>query len=97
MTREERRNRINELSKILDRTFGADWDKAYDEYCVLNAQEDEDYRAENEDKLLEFYHKHIEGKTADTIDQGAWDFYSDWHKDVYGYRPKGFTINCLCV
>jgi hypothetical protein len=22
------------------------------------------------------------------IDPKAWDFYSDWHKDMYGYRPR---------
>jgi hypothetical protein len=33
----------------------------------------------------------IEGKSFDEIDPNCWDFYSDWHKDVFGYRPHGIV------
>lgn len=50
--------------------------------------EEERYRNEEIPKLNAYYKKHIEGKTRDEIEPSAFDFYSDWHKDVYGYRPR---------
>lgn len=55
-------------------------------------EEDERYRKENEPKIREFFAKHIEGKTWPEIDPETWSFYSDWHKDVFGYRPR--NIEC---
>ena len=88
MTTEEIRTRINELSAILDGVIDDNWDKAYNEYNKLNAILDERYRAENQTAFNAFYEKHIKGRTWEEIDQEAWDFYSDWHKDMYGYRPR---------
>ena len=88
MTTEAIRNRINELSAILNGQMGEAWDKAYSEYNQLNAILDERYRAENMDSFNAFYEKHIKGKRWEEIEQEAWDFYSDWHKDMYGYRPR---------
>lgn len=89
MTTTDINARIRELSDILngDCTTKA-WDEAYNEYNKLNAILDERYREENQASFNAFYEKHIKGKTWDEIDQEAWDFYSDWHKDMYGYRPR---------
>ena len=41
---------------------------------------------EEQEKVREFYRNHIAGGRG-TADQ--WEFFSDWHKDVFGYRPHG--------
>lgn len=89
MTFEEINKRIRELSDILngDCTTKA-WDEAYKEYFNLNYILDERYREENQDAFNAFYAEHIEGKTWDEIDPEDWQYYSDWHKDMYGFRPK---------
>lgn len=53
--------------------------------------EEQRYREENEPKIREYFHKYIEGRTFSQIDPHDWDFYSDWHKDVFGYRPHGIV------
>ena len=65
-----------------------EWDDAYDRYCELRAKEQEEYKAENIGKLKAFYDEHIAGKTWAEIDDDDWSWYSDWHKDVFGYRPR---------
>ena len=89
MTDAEINVRMRELSNILegDCTKSA-WDKAYNEYFYLKAVQDERYRKRNQNAFDAFYEKFIKGKTWEEIDPEAWSFYSDWHKDMYGYRPK---------
>ena len=60
---------------------------------MLYDQEAEErrYREENEPKIREYFAKYIQGRTFDKIDPNDWDFYSDWHKDVFGYRPHGIV------
>ena len=55
------------------------------------AAEEERYRRENEPKIREYFAKHIEGREWKDIEPERWDFYSDWHKDVFGYRPHGIV------
>lgn len=88
MTTAEINARIRELDIVLmgDCTNEA-WDKAYKERSNLCAVLDERYRAENQSAFDAFYAKHIEGKSWEEIDPEAWGFYSDWHKDMYGFRP----------
>lgn len=88
MTDEEISIRINELSVILNGAMGDSWDKAYTEYSRLRAIQDERYRERNQEAFNAFYEKHIKGKRWEEIDPANWDFYSDWHKDMYGYRPR---------
>lgn len=52
-------------------------------------EEDKKYREENEPKIREYFARNIEGKMWKDIDPADWEFYSDWHKDVFGYRPHG--------
>ena len=47
----------------------------------------EAYRIENEPKLWEFYDKHKDEPKQSEDGETWWDFFSDWHKDVYGVRP----------
>ena len=89
MTNEEINGKIKEFSRILDSVspVSDEWDEAYMEYNKLVAIQDERYREENADSFNAFYEKHIKGKKWEEIDPEAWVFYSDWHKDMYGYRP----------
>lgn len=83
--------RSRELSKILDTLcYGDDarWDSTYAEYCMLNDILDERYREENIEKFEEFFYKHIYGKEWKEIEPEILDTYSDWHKDMFGYRPR---------
>ena len=89
MTTAEINNRIRELSNILDGDCTTKaWDEAYKEYNTLTAILDERYREENQTSFDVFYTEHIEGKSWEEIDPEDWQFYSDWHKDMYGFRPK---------
>ena len=92
---EEKEIRI--LSELLDTTpSGTElWDTAYFRYCELSAKQHREYRANNSDKLKAFYDEHIANKAWDDIDPEAWNWYSDYHKDVFGYRPKGITFGAL--
>lgn len=92
MTREER----DALEKAIDieRRFYLmeDWDVYYDAYCLIREVENDEYREENEDKVRAFFEEYFEGKTWAEIRNNpelydAWGFYSDWHKDCFGYRP----------
>lgn len=83
--------RVRELSKMLDTMFYGDsdgWDNTYNEYCMLNSILDERYREENIEKFEQFFFKHIYGKEWNEIEPDILDSYSDWHKDMFGYRPR---------
>lgn len=70
------------LSKLVDDTWNTDYHSlVYNLYKEVNAIEDKLYRDYAEADFLE-YAKH---KNEDGFD---WGFYSDWHKDIYGYRPR---------
>ncbi len=87
----EQKARLQELRTKMMRNFGYcdDFTEAdYDEYCRLEAISHDEYRQREEPKLLEYFEKHIKGKSWEEIDQDRWDWYSDWHKDVYGRRPR---------
>lgn len=51
-----------------------------DMYWELDYIEDKAYRNRYMDDFLE-YQSHMDEPDFD------WDFYSDWHKDMYGFRP----------
>lgn len=80
--------RLDELSAVLNRSMGDEWDIAYDEYCLINDVLDERYRDENMQSFEDYFAKNIEGKTWEEVRGETFDFYSDWHKDMFGYRPK---------
>lgn len=90
MTYEEINQRIRELSNILDTVAPCEsaWNEAYTEYKRLTAELDERYRKDNQEQFDAFYNKYIKGKRREEIDDEDWSFYSDWHKDMYGFRPQ---------
>lgn len=70
------------LSKLVEETWRTDWHKyVYDVYREVSCAEDIAYRKYAEADFLE-YASHKDEADFD------WDFYSDWHKDVYGFRPR---------
>lgn len=77
------------VAKSLDElvTWLIEYPKKADE---LQAQEDS-YRAEEEPKIRKYFAEHFAGKTWEEIDGDDWSWYSDWHKDVFGYRPHGIV------
>jgi hypothetical protein len=89
MTDAQINNRIHELTALLESPIDPEsWHEYHREYCELTAIQNERYRERNQEAFDAFYEKHIKGKSWEEIDQEAWDFYSDWHKDMYGYRPR---------
>lgn len=87
-TTETIRTRVRELSEVLDGIIDDNWDTAYNEYCMLTAILDERYREETQEAFNAFYTEYIEGKSWEEISSEEWSYYSDWHKDMYGFRPK---------
>ena len=86
LTDKELNARIDELSYFLDRNIA--WDKNYKEYCMINNILDNRYREENMEAFEKFFFKNIYGKEWNEIDGEILDSYSDWHKDMFGYRPR---------
>lgn len=89
MTNAEISARISELDYILMGDISSDdWANAYIERSDLVSVFDERYREEQQAEFNAFYARHIEGRKWEEIDPDAWQCYSDWHKDMYGFRPK---------
>lgn len=89
MTTEDIKKRMRNLSALLESPIDPEpWREYYAEYNRYSAVLDERYREENQSAFDAYYAEHIEGKAWEDIDPEAWQFYSDWHKDMYGYRPK---------
>lgn len=81
MSKEERKELQKQCEAILNlQEMGEDWDVAYKCYSTLWAIEDEEYREEH---MQEF--KAYEARMGEP--DFDWDYYSDWHKDMFGYRP----------
>lgn len=88
MTSEQRKAVKEKAESIMYKYFYSDdntvskdeKDEAYDIYCTINDIEDDEYRDENMAAFKEY---------AARMDEPDfdWDYYSDWHKDMFGYRP----------
>ena len=90
MSYEDGREIYHELYKTLesnldkscyDKRFESFYDECYRDYFKLASLNDEKYREYAEADFIE-YASH---KNEPNFD---WDFYSDWHKDLYGFRPR---------
>ena len=57
------------------------WKECYELYNEMNIVEHYKYKERYEAEFLE-YASHKDEPDFD------WGFYSDWHKDIYGYRPR---------
>ena len=78
-------DRMNQLEKDLVCDFNIE---KYEEYCELAAIRDREYRETHEHDLQQFFDRYIKGKAWDEINPEDWSYYSDYHKEVYGFRPK---------
>lgn len=86
----ESRNLYRELRQTLQNNLDKSWyeekfeifsDECYRDYMRLSAIENLLYREYAEADFLE-YASHKDEPNFD------WGFYSDWHKDLYGFRPR---------
>ena len=87
MTKEQRNelNKIREAMKNMNDDYVfANWDR----YLELEEIENQEFRENNQSEFDKFYKENIKGKDWNEIEPGAWEFYSDWHKDMYGFRPR---------
>ena len=84
----EQRQELAEIRKAMSEMNTEYVNEHWDRYLELEAIEQKEYTEREEPKLQKFYDKHIKGKSFDEIDPEDWEFYSDWHKDIFGYRPK---------
>lgn len=59
--------------------------------CHQLATYDELLKKREEDikKLEDYCHNH---QDDDCFGSDSFEFYSDWHKDVFGFRPRGWTV-----
>ena len=58
------------------------------EKLVKTLNRHEELAAEQEEdkvKIRKYFDKH----QKDGWDEDSWSFYSDWHKDIFGFRPHG--------
>ena len=51
-------------------------------------EEERAYYERNYKPFKEWVNANISGKSIEEIDPRTWDYYSDWHKDIYGFRPR---------
>ena len=63
----------------------------YDEWATLDDMEHAEYAQEQLPELERYFTTYIKDKSANEIEPERWDLYSDWHKDVFGFRPRQTT------
>lgn len=93
MTKQQQ-DRLKDLTERMMRSYEFCDDftqNDYNEYCELRSIQQAEYRKENEPKLKQFFEQHIKGKTWEEVNKDDFSFYSDWHKEVYGFRPRTLT------
>lgn len=56
--------------------------KTLNRHAELAAEQEED-----KVKIRRYFDKH----QKDGWDEDSWSFYSDWHKDIFGFRPHGMV------
>lgn len=59
----------------------------YDEWVTLDNMEHAEYAQEQLPELECYFNTYIKGRSISEIEPERWDFYSDWHKDVFRVRP----------
>lgn len=79
------------LTALMDsHEYGEYWDDLYGAYCDLTSACDHAYREYAEGDFLKYF---LNGVPSD--EECADLCLSDWHKDIYGYRPRGERWNAL--
>lgn len=61
-------------------------------YLARIEEEERAYYERNYKPFMEWTAKNISGKSMDEIAPETWDCYSDWHKDLYGFRPHYIPV-----
>ena len=87
LDKQSRRKASDDLIHLLDTTDPSDdlWDTYYEIHCWYIAVDDDEYREEN----MEAFKAYEARMNEPDFD---WDYYSDWHKDMFGYRPHFAAI-----
>lgn len=90
MSQEER----DEVRAICEEHMNANdnFNRYYKVYMTVSDVEDAEFYEDNESEIRAYFKKWFAGKTWDDICNNdelreRWDFYSDYHKDVFGFRP----------
>ena len=60
----------------------------YDEWFNLNHLAHNEYVEAQLPELERYFNNYIKDKPFNEIEPERWDWYSDWHKDVFGFRPR---------
>lgn len=60
----------------------------YDEWATLDEIEHAEYAQGQLPKLERYFNIYIKGKSIGEIEPEHWDWYSDWHEDVFGFRHR---------
>lgn len=86
----------------MDKTFAGFYSKKQskaiqDLYWLVSNEIDNRYSNAHEGELIAYFNKWFRGKTIEEIRADEelserWNFYSDFHKDVYGYRPRSVSL-----
>ena len=92
-------NAVNQFDDGIEITFDEMFRillTVHEDWFIDEAAEEEAYVLENEPKLRQYFFDNFYGKSWSEIKGNKelynnWSFYSDWHKDVYGYRPHGIV------
>ena len=87
---EQRKIRKAELERMMDNYDlpREERSKAYEEWSDICYEEQCEYAKKAYPDLKAYYEKYIAGKTWEEVDGPTFDFYSDYFKDVFGYRPR---------
>lgn len=83
----EQRNELATIRKAMNDMNYEYVDAHWSRYLELERIEHQEYMDSEMPKFNKFYKERIEGKTWEEIDPEDWEFYSDWHKDMFGRRP----------
>ena len=72
------------------------WDKVYKVWDEFRGMADAKYRERYEDEFLAFERKNVDYTNGLWIgSEEDYQFYSDWSKDVYGYRKRWMVASRL--
>lgn len=63
------------------------WRRAYARYNAVYNEVHERYVEENIGEFREYQKRYLERVALGIATPEEGDFYSDWHKDIYGVRP----------
>ena len=60
----------------------------YKEWIDLDDLAHREYTDDQLPGLKCYFNNYIKNRPINEIEPERWDWYSDWHKDVFGFRPR---------